>query len=823
MSISFIAALFALSTIQTTPVTDTTTVTSLSGIVTDAQSGEALPGVFVYLPDLKSGAISQADGRYLIKHLPRTKVLVQVSFIGYATIFKPLDLAQAGVIDFQLHQAATEMNAVVVTGSSRPSEIRKSPVPIAAIDMNQIDQSSGTNIINALMVLPGVSAVSTGPNISKPFIRGLGYNRVLTLYDGVRQEGQQWGDEHGEEIDEYNIARAEVIKGPASLIYGPDALAGVVNLLTAPPLPSGVIKGEALTEYQSNNRMIGSSLALAGNADGFIWDGRLSHKQATNYWNKIDGRVYGTAFNETDGSARIGLNRNWGYSHLTMDMFNDLQEVPDGSRDSTTRQFTRQITDADTSRQIVPTSDLTTYRIATLHQHIQHYRVVSSSNLILDGYKLAITLGYQRNIRQEFSHPQYPDQPGLSLLLNTFAYDVKTYLPEKNNWEAAFGINGMLQLNSNHGTEFIIPDYREFDAGPFVFIKKSMDKLDFSAGLRYDSRMFRNYALNVTTDPATGFEIPVNVGTTAGATTLFNAFRHNYSGLSGSFGFTWAVSSRLMLKANIARGFRAPNIAEISANGIHPGTNIYQMGNLAFNPEFSLQEDLGIEYSAYHVEGSVSIFRNDISHYIFNQKLLNHMGTDSIIVPGNETFRFVQSHARLYGGEAMLDIHPHPLDWIHFENSVSVVYAANLGGNGVLINDSSRYLPFIPPLHFHSELRADLRKKIHHIPYLYAKVFLDHYATQNRVYLAGQTETPTRGYTLLNAAIGGDIASKNNRTIVSIVLAIDNLTNVAYQSHLSRLKYMEPYPGNPTGHSGIYDMGRNVTLRLIFPIDGVSK
>ncbi len=820
MSISFMATLFALSTIYHTPITDTSAITSLSGIITDAQSGEALPGVFVYLPDLKSGAISQADGRYLIKHLPRAKVMVQVSYIGYATIFESLDLTKFNQMNFPLNQAATEMNAVVVTGSSRPSEIRKSPVPIAAINTKEIDQSPGTNIINTLTVLPGVSAVSTGPNISKPFIRGLGYNRVLTLYDGVRQEGQQWGDEHGEEIDEYNVSRAEVIKGPASLIYGPDALAGVVNLLTAPPLPAGAIKGEALTEYQSNNRMIGSSLSMAGNADGFIWDGRISHKQATNYWNKIDGRVYGTAFNETDGSARIGLNRNWGYSHLTLDMFNDLQEVPDGSRDSATRQFTRQISDADTLRQIVPATDLTTYRIATLHQHIQHYRVVSSSNLILDGYKLAINLGYQRNIRQEYSHPQYPDQPGLSLLLNTFTYDVKAYLPEKNNWEATFGINGMLQHNGNHGTEFIIPDYSEFDAGPFVFMKKSLDKLDFSAGLRYDTRIFKNYSLYVKTEPSTGFDLPVNDANIPGAKGLFNAFSHNYSGLSGSFGFTWAVSSRLILKANVARGFRAPNIAEISANGIHPGTNIYQMGNQSFSPEFSLQEDIGLEYSAYHIEGSISIFRNDISHYIFNQKLLNHLGKDSIIAPGNETFRFVQSHARLYGGEAMLDIHPHPLDWVHFENSISVVYAENLGGNDVVLNDSTRYLPFIPPLHFHSELRIDFRKKISHIPYLYAKVFMDRYARQNRVYLASQTETPTPGYTLLNAAIGGDIANRKNRTIVSIILAVNNLADAAYQSHLSRLKYMEPYPGNATGHNGIYGMGRNVSLRLIFPIGG---
>ena len=163
-----------------------------------------------------------------------------------------------------------------------------------------------------LQNFPGISEVTTGPNISKPFIHGLGYNRVLTLYDGVRQEGQQWGDEHGIEVDEYGIDRAEIVKGPASLIYGSDALAGVVNLIPFPPVQNGTIQGNFLGEYQTNNGLFGGSLSLDGNQNGIIWGGRISHKQAKDYQDRYDGRVYNTAFSETDAKYVYGYKQELG-------------------------------------------------------------------------------------------------------------------------------------------------------------------------------------------------------------------------------------------------------------------------------------------------------------------------------------------------------------------------------------------------------------------------------------------------------------------------------------------------------------------------------
>jgi iron complex outermembrane receptor protein len=716
-----------------------------------------------------------------------------------------------------MEQAITEMNEVVVTGSSRATEITRTPVPMITVNSRELQQNLNTNIIDAIAKLPGVSAVTTGPNVSKPFIHGLGFNRVLTLFDGVRQEGQQWGDEHGIEIDENAVDRIEIVKGPASLIYGSDALAGVVNMLPAQPVPDRTIKGHVETNYQTNNGLMAAHAALAGNKNGLNWGGVISHKQATNYQNRYDGRVYGTAFNETDLSGHAGLNKKWGYSDLNFSVFDDLQEIPDGSRDSITRKFTKQVTEADTFRPIVSDAELNSYKITSLHQHVQHYRIYSTNNFIIGESKLGLILGYQQSIRREFSHPEFPDIPGLYLDLKTLTYDIKYLIPESKGWETTIGINGMYQRNTNKGTEFVIPDYNQFEIGPFFLTTKTIGKLDLSAGARYDTRIFRNDAMYTRSNPQTGFDMQVSLPDTAMADHPFYSFKHTFSGISASVGATYNITKKFLVKANIARGFRAPNIAEISANGVHPGTLIYQIGNTSFKPEFSLQEDFGISYRSDHVSGNMELFNNNISNYIFNQKLLNHLRQDSVIIKGNQTFKFQQAKAQLYGWEANLDIHPY--DWLHFENSISVTYALNKGGNGIQVTDSSKYLPFIPPLHTNTELRANIKSKSKHISSLYLKISMEYYAKQDRVYSADNTETPTPGYVLFDAGVGADLTNRQGKVLVSINILGNNITDVAYQSHMSRLKYFEEYPDNPTGRSGIYNMGRNISFKITVPLN----
>jgi iron complex outermembrane receptor protein len=171
----------------------------------------------------------------------------------------------------------------------------------------------------------------------------------------------------------------------------------------------------------------------------------------------------------------------------------------------------------------------------------------------------------------------------------------------------------------------------------------------------------------------------------------------------------------------------------------------------------------------------------------------------------------------LYGWEANLDVHP--FDWLHFENSVSVTYALNKGGNEIDVTDSSRYLPFIPPLHTNTDLRANLKSKSKHFSSVYFKIGVEYNAKQNRVYSADNTETPTPGYILYSAGAGADITNSHGKVLVSINILGNNITDVAYQSHLSRLKYFEEYPNNPSGRSGIYNMGRNIGFKLTVPLN----
>lgn len=796
----------------------------LEGSVLDKQTHEGLPGAIIYFPDLKTGTASGPDGKYKINKLPAVKTLVQVKMIGYKTIVKTIDLKNNEPVNFEMEESAVEADEVIVTGTSQSTELKRNPVPMTAIDQKYLSQAAGNNIIDAMIKIPGISALSTGPNISKPYIRGLGYNRILTLFDGVRQDGQQWGDEHGIEVDQFLVDRIEVVKGPASLIYGSDALAGVVNLVPAHTAPEGFLKGSVLTNYQSNNKQVAGSFALAGNDKGFVWGLRSSHKQAADYENQYDGRVYGTKYNETDANAYLGINRSWGYSHLNFTLYDNQQEVPDGSRDSVSRKFTKQISEADTLRPIVSNAEMSNYKIAAIHQRVQHYRVYWSNNFIFRKSKLGINLGFQQSHRREYAHPQNTSIAGLNLLLNTGTYDVKYYLPEIKGWLSTLGINGMLQENRNNdATEFVIPNHQLFDLGGFIFSKRSFGKLDLAAGLRYDTRHFENSALYTKPDPATGFTMATAANPNdSSVVKQFDAYQHSFYGFSGSLGATYNLSDNFCLKANVARGYRAPNIAEISAKGVHPGTGFEQLGDANFKPEFSLQEDVGVFWESKHVSGSLEIFNNMISNYIYNEKLSSAFGGDSLYLQNGNAypvFKFRQTTAQLYGGEFSFDIHPHPLDWLHFENSVSLIYGMNRGGNGAHITDSTRYLPYIPPFHTNSELRADFRKKLGCFTSIFIKAGVQFYAAQNQYLAAYRTETRTPGYTLVDAGLGANIINKKGRAICSLSVIASNLANVAYQSNMSRLKYFDNYPVNGSGRSGIYSMGRNISFKLIIPID----
>ena len=227
----------------------------LKGKVTDATTGQALQGATIYFPDTRKGTLTNEKGEYQLT-LTTGNHMVEVSFIGYAITSKNIAVTAATEQNFALSHTAVETSNVTVTSFLRATSTKRTPTPISIIKKEELFRGAATNFIDALSKTPGVTQLSTGPAISKPIIRGLGYNRVVVLNDGVRQEGQQWGDEHGIEIDEYNVSRIEVLKVPASIIYGSEALSGVINVVSNVPVAQGAIRGNLFTNYQSNNNLI---------------------------------------------------------------------------------------------------------------------------------------------------------------------------------------------------------------------------------------------------------------------------------------------------------------------------------------------------------------------------------------------------------------------------------------------------------------------------------------------------------------------------------------------------------------------------------------
>lgn len=798
-----------------------------TAVIAGAVSSDNKPVPFasVELSGTGYGATTDSLGEYLIENLPAGKYTIRVSCIGYSVFKKSIYLEkdQICTLHIQLDAVGDMMNQVVVTAFSGSAYIREIPLSVVAVSNRQIEQTSECNIIDVLVKnTPGLNAVKTGPNISKPFIRGLGYNRVLTLYDGVRQEGQQWGDEHGIEVDAYNIDRAEVIKGPASLMYGSDALAGVISFFPfVPNYSDGKWHGKITSEYQGNNNLVGNGFRLCYNNQSILFAVRGSYRMAKNYRNPIDDRVYLTSFNEKNFSTLLGYKSNRGYSHLNFTLYDNRQGIPDGSRDSLTRKFTRQLYEGEedtlTNRPLVSSSELNSYGVPALSQDIQHYRLYLHSFYRIGNGDLDLLWGLQRNIRQEYNHPSVPQQAGMHVLLNTMNYGLRYYTAILRDIEFSLGINGMLQYNrSVDATDFPIPNYDLYDGGVYSFLKWRQGKWTISGGFRYDLRQVQWNNFYVGTNAITGFDEQLIFPDTVNGTLQFPAYQRKFQGSSASIGLAFMVTDKISVKANVGRAYRAPNITEIASNGLDPGAHIIYLGNRNFNPEFSLQEDLGASARFSDFSADLSLFNNHIRNFIYLSLVTDNAGNTLVDAQGNKTYQYQQARANLYGAECWIAIHPKKVTDVRFENSLSWVFGTNRNKAFRGKKEEGEYLPLIPPFNWLSTVSKTFNMEAKKFSSVNAKMEMEWTAAQYRYLGLNNTETPGAGYVLFNLGVSTGFKYQKSKTM-QFHVSVNNLFNKAYQSNLSRLKYFENYKQSPNGYSGIYNMGRNISFKVILP------
>lgn len=767
---------------------------TFSGKITDAKTGAPIEAASIYLSDIRSGTASDASGKFSIKNIPPGKHLVEISHIGYNTIIESIDMNADITKDFALTGSVIESNAVVVTGVTGATQLKKVPFSVSVMRKEDFFRNTSSNIIESLTKIGGVSTLATGPAISKPVIRGLSYNRVLTINDGVRQEGQQWGDEHGIEVDEASVSKIELLKGPASIIYGSDAMAGVVNIITNVPVQLNTIKANLSSNYQTNNDLSTLNLNIGGNRNGLNWNIYTSNKAAGDYKNKYDGRVFNSKFTENNIGGYVGYNGKWGFSHLLISSFNLKAGLIEGERDSA-GYFIKHLAGGITAR--ANHEDFKTSTPLIPYQHIRHFKIATDNNVKLGRNNLTFNLGYQQNQREEFGNPDDVNERALFFNLQTFTYTGQFHFAEKKNWKTSIGINGMQQHNTNKGVEQLIPDYNLFDFGIYAFTQKIINRFTISGGVRFDNR-------NVHADNLLD-----------GSTIKGNGFKKSFSNVSGSIGLAAQVTKAVNLKFNIARGFRAPSIPELASNGAHEGTIRYEYGNSNLKSETSIQLDGGAEYSAEHISVGLSAFYNSFDNFIFYRKLQSAAGSDSLVnLNGTDltAFKFDQTKAALTGLEANIDIHPHPLDWLHILNTFSIV-----SGQLRTPVEGNKYLPFIPATRLVTEFKGSFNSLTKNIHNFYMKFEVDNTFSKKNVFTVYNTETSTPGYTVLNAGIGADIVNRKNKTLFSLGFSAINIADAAYQNHLSRLKYAEE--NLVTGRNGVFNMGRNFSIKLNVPLN----
>lgn len=664
------------------------------------------------------------------------------------------------------------LSEVTVSGLTGTERMKDSPIAFDVISPKKLHQSFGTNIVDAIAHQPGVSQITTGAGISKPVIRGLGYNRVVVVDLGIRQESQQWGDEHGLEVDALGVHSVELLKGPASLMYGSDAIAGVMILHPEPAPMDGTIQARVGSEYQSNNGLWNYHVGTSGNIKGFLWNWHFSDKAAHCYKNALDGYVPGTWFKERDVMGMFGIRRKWGLSLLHFSHVDFTPGIAEGERDEKTGELVWE-----------NGASATSYSHQLPSQRVLHTKVVSNNTFNIGNGTLKAILGYQQNYRREFEESL--DEAELAMRLHTINYDIKYQLPLKYDWRLATGINGMWQQNRNEAEETLIPEYLLFDFGYYATAQKQIGRWHISGGARIDNRHLRTMMLM------------------EGEEEHFPRLVKNFTGFSVSLGTVYNVNDKMNLRLNVARGFRAPTVSELCSNGVHEGSVQYELGNNALRPEQSTQIDLGMDYTSHYVSVNMALFTNWIQNYIFLARLPYE-------IAGYRTYRYRQGDARLMGGEVSVDVHP--INALHIENTFSYV-------RGIQMHQSTdaRNLPMMPAPRWTADVRYEFPDFAHgHCRRSFVSISMEYYLRQNHFYAVDDTETATPSYALFNISAGMDLHIFGHNCI-EFLLCAQNIFNTTYQSHLSRMKYVGINP--LTGHQGMSAMGRNICLKINIPLD----
>ncbi len=762
---------------------------SLQGqIQTGQPNPTSLPGATVFIQSLQRGAVTDSTGYFRLDKLCPGTYTVEYRFVGFNTITEQIHLPLDSVRTVTLTADGVNLPGIDVT--EHRSEARQLLQAQTELSGVALDQTRGQSLGESLKNIAGLYSIQTGPGISKPVIHGLYSNRILVLNNGIRQEDQQWGSEHAPQIDQFVASRLTVIKGPASIRYGSDAIGGVILVEPkAMPTKAGV-HGEVNAVGATNGRMGVGSAYLEGAFDkklaGLSYRVQGTLKQA-GYARAPGYFLENTGFRERNFSGDLHYDhKKWG-AEVYYSQFNNRIGLFRGAQVGSLSDLYAAI--ARPEPLVQPGFS---YELGRPYQNIQHQLIKGRTYYRSERFgELTLTIAQQRNLREEFDLLSFSraETPELYLKLTTQTADLIWEHPTKRDrfggiWSGSVGVNALTQGNVRRYL-FLIPNYRANALGGFAIERYARDRWVFEGGIRYDIRTLRAYFLDETTNRTFSRS-------------------HQWDNANGSLGISYQARPDLTLTTNFSTAWRAPNASDLYANGLHQSGVAYERGNPNLQPEQAYNGNLALAYSGKRLTAEIGVFNNLINNYIY----LKPDSVPAIRQRGAfPAYSYNQVQATFRGVDAT----------VSYKLSGQLTLTSKTSLLWAYDKTNRNYLVLVPPNRMDNSVRYDFHEQAvgatpGTVSGLYVQVSGLAVARQNRVpavssevvngtpVFRGDFAPPPPGYFLLGAEAGLNVSI--GKQPMSVILSGANLLNTAYRDYLNRFRYFADEPG------------RNISLKI---------
>lgn len=746
----------------------------LSGHVTDSDTKDKLVNATVSLTEQDRTIITDNSGDFIFENLCAGNYHIRITHVNCDTILQKVVLSKTMHIDFNLPHAVNTLGGVTVTSirGLQNTGIKKE------LAGRELEETKGLSLAEALSKLNGVSMLQTGSTIAKPVIHGLHSNRILTINNGVRQEGQQWGNEHAPEIDPFIADNLVVIKGVDELRYGSDAIGGVilVNPKALRHLPGNY--GEFNTAYFTNNKQYVVSAMFEQQLKklpAFSYRLQGTFKQGANVATP-NYRLNNTGSKEENFSVTAGLKKE----KYTLEAFYSQFHTNIGIF---TGSHIGNLTDLQYAIASNKPADIflseNTYTINRPYQDVLHRLVKLKSTFTSGKSRFNVLLATQYNLRKEYDVVRSAAIKGaqLNLSIVTLSEDVSWDHPDVRNIKGTIGIASMQQDNSYTGRYFI-PNYFSTTYGGYWIEKWAKHQWEIQGGIRYDAKKIDTKRLLFS-----GSEI----------NHIFN-----YSTLASSFNTSYKISSLAKANISVTLANRAPYVNELLSDGIHQGTGTYEQGDINLKTEKSVNIAANFSYTnkTKTFSADVTLYNNQIDNFIYQQPKPDEPVLT--IAGAFPKLKYQQTNALLRGADIAISY-----DFAkHFQltSKASLLRAYNRTIDDWLILMPSDRLTnqFTYNFNNHGKLKETYLSLELATVFKQTRVPSDKNGKQDY-------KAPTDGYNLLN--LNASTMVSIGKIPVTFSIGARNLLNKSYREYLNSFRYFTD------------DIGRNISLRIKVPLE----